>query len=82
MNIMRANDSGGEDTSLRLDFKGFEIKTVKLVVATERVVYLRRKSFSYHQQNFAGSNTVRLGSTIFAWQGIWYIHIHHLHLPI
>ena len=44
LNIMRADDSGGEDTSLRLDFKGFEVKMVKLVVATERVVYLRRKS--------------------------------------
>ena len=33
MNIMRADDSGGEDTSLRLDFKGFEVKTVKLVLA-------------------------------------------------
>ena len=30
---MRADDSGGEDTSLRLDFKGFEVKTVKLVLA-------------------------------------------------
>ena len=46
LNIMRADDSGGEDTSLRLDFKGFEVKTVKRVVATERVVYLRRKSTS------------------------------------
>ena len=46
LNIMRADDSGGEDTSLRLDFKGFEVKTVKLSVATERVVYLMRKSTS------------------------------------
>ena len=46
LNIMRADDSGGEDTSLRLDFKRFEVRTVKPVVATERVVYLRRKSTS------------------------------------
>ena len=46
LNIMRADDSGGEGTFLRLDLKGFEVKTVKLVVATERVVYLRRKSTS------------------------------------
>ena len=46
LNIMRADDSGGKDTSLRLDFKGFEVKTVKLFVTTERVVYLRRKSTS------------------------------------
>ena len=43
---MRADDIGGEGTFLRLDFKGFEVKTVKLVVATERMVYLRRKSTS------------------------------------
>ena len=43
---MRADDNGGEGTFLRLDLKGFEVKTVKLVVATERVVYLRRKSTS------------------------------------
>ena len=43
---MRADDNGGEGTFLRLDFKGFEVKTVKLVVATERVVYMRRKSTS------------------------------------
>ena len=44
-NIMRADDSGVEGT-LRFDFKGFEIKTVKPVLATERVVYLRSKSTS------------------------------------
>ena len=44
LNIMRADDSGGEDTSLRLDFRGFEVKTVKLFVATKRVVFLMRKS--------------------------------------
>ena len=45
-NIMRADDSGVEGTFLRFDFKGFEVKTVKPVLATERVVYLRSKSTS------------------------------------
>ena len=43
---MRADDIGGEGAFLRHDFEGFEVKTVKLFVATERVVYLMRKSTS------------------------------------
>ena len=32
LNIMRADDIGGEGTFLRHDFEGFEVKTVKPVL--------------------------------------------------
>ena len=32
MNIMRADDIGGEGTFLRHDLEGFEVRTVKLVL--------------------------------------------------
>ena len=41
LNIMRTNDSEESDSILRLDFRGFEVKTVKLVLATEEAVHLQ-----------------------------------------
>lgn len=32
LNLLRTNDSGGEAALVTLDFRGFEVKTVKLVV--------------------------------------------------
>lgn len=43
LNIMRTDDSEETGATLRLDFRGFEVKTVKLVLATEGSV--RPKSY-------------------------------------
>ena len=41
LNVMRADDSEEAGAFLRLDFRGFEVKTVKLVLATEGTIHLK-----------------------------------------
>ena len=48
LNIMRADDSEESGFFLRFDFRGFEVKTVKLELAIEGVVHLNLRSKSPH----------------------------------